>query len=202
MLRPKELDLLDAHVSAVRLDSGVRLPARLVVLAAGIDPECGLARSAGIRCARAIVVDAQLRTSADEVYALGECCEFDGRTVGLVAPVWRQAAVLADILTGHPTAAYAHAESPIALKVSGIEVYAAGARSTPADAEEQVLRDDASGIYRRLVFHRQRLVGAVLVGDRSGSSWYGDLIAREQDVSELRGSLMFGAAFGASAVAA
>jgi nitrite reductase (NADH) large subunit len=199
---PEAFDALDAHVSAVRLDSGLRLRARLVVLAAGIDPECGLARSAGIRCGRAIVVDARMRTSAEEVYALGECCEFRGQTVGLVAPAWRQAAVLADVLTGHPTATYEHADAPAVLKVSGIEVFAAGARVTPPDAEEQVLRDEVSGIYRRLVLHRGRLVGAVLVGDRSGSSWYGDLIARGQDVSELRGSLMFGAAFGPAAIAA
>jgi nitrite reductase (NADH) large subunit len=199
---PESLDLLDAHVRAVRLDSGVRLPARLVVFAAGIDPECGLAQAAGIHCARAIVVDARMRASADEVYALGECCEFGGRIVGLIAPVWRQAAVLADVLTERPTAGYTHADAPTVLKVSGIEVYSAGTRTTAPDAEEQVLRDEASGIYRRLVFHRQKLVGAVLVGDRSGSAWYGDLIASEQDVSELRGSLMFGAAFAPAAVAA
>jgi nitrite reductase (NADH) large subunit len=83
----------------------------------------------------------------------------------------------------------------VQLKVSGVELFAAGAMPFPADAESQVLQDAARGIYRRLVFAGGRLVGAILLGDRRGGSWYGELIAAGQDVSALRPRLIFGREF-------
>jgi len=76
------------RVEAVQLDDGRSLPADLVVIGAGVQPDVMLARksgleigdSGGIRC------DATLRTSATGVYAAGDVCEYaspvhDGRHV-------------------------------------------------------------------------------------------------------------------------
>jgi nitrite reductase (NADH) large subunit len=189
---PERIDSAQGRATGVRLDSGSHLPAEIVIFAAGIDPETTLAVAAGIPCRRAIVVDRTLATAAPGVYALGECCEVDGRTFGLVAPIWRQASVLADVLTGRATRGYRHVDAPTLLKVSGIDVYSAGPVAASCDGEDQVLYDEATGVYRRLVISRDRLVAAIMVGDRSGSSWYGDLIAAGDDVAALRQQLMFG----------
>jgi 3-phenylpropionate/trans-cinnamate dioxygenase ferredoxin reductase subunit len=76
------------RVEAVELDDGRLLPAELVVIGVGVQPDVMLARksgleigdSGGIRC------DATLRTSAEAVYAAGDVCEYaspvhDGRHV-------------------------------------------------------------------------------------------------------------------------
>jgi len=165
------------------------------VFAAGIAPNVEVAAAAGVPCGRAIRVDRWLRTGMPGIHALGECCELEGRGFGLVAPVWRQARVLAEVLTGQAGAGFAHVEDPVQLKVSGVELFSAGAMPFAADAESQVLQDTARGIYRRLVFAGGRLVGAILLGDRRGGSWYGELIAAGQDVSALRPRLMFGREF-------
>jgi 3-phenylpropionate/trans-cinnamate dioxygenase ferredoxin reductase component len=78
----------DERVGAVELDDGRSLPADLVVIGAGVQPDVMLARksgleigdSGGVRC------DATLRTSAEGVYAAGDVCEYasplhDGRHV-------------------------------------------------------------------------------------------------------------------------
>jgi len=198
---PVAVGSLQGAVASVRLDDGRSLPARLVVFAAGIAPNVEVAAAAGVPCARAIRVDRWLRTGMPGIHALGECCELEGRGFGLVAPVWRQARVLAEVLTGQAGAGFAHAEDPVQLKVSGVELFCAGAMPFAADAESQVLQDTARGIYRRLVFAGGRLVGAILLGDRRGGSWYGELIAAGQDVSALRPRLMFGREFCAADVA-
>ena len=47
------------------------------------------------------MVDDQLRTvDDDDVYAVGECVQHRGEVYGLVAPLWEQAVVLADVITG------------------------------------------------------------------------------------------------------
>lgn len=62
----------DGDAEGVVLDTGERLPAELVVSVVTC-PETALARSAGIAVQHAIVVDAQMRTSAAGVLAVGGC---------------------------------------------------------------------------------------------------------------------------------
>ena len=73
----------------------------MVVVAAGIRPNIDLAVTSGFTVERAIVVDDQMRTvEDDDVYAVGECVQHRGEVYGLVAPLWEQAVVLADQITG------------------------------------------------------------------------------------------------------
>lgn len=64
------------HSVEVKLESGPVLPADLVVLAVGVAPNTELAARAGIRTSRlGIQVDEAMRTSAEDVYACGDCAE-------------------------------------------------------------------------------------------------------------------------------
>ncbi|MCP5877049.1 FAD-dependent oxidoreductase, partial [Klebsiella pneumoniae] len=76
---------------SVTLLNGHSVTAARVVLATGVQPNVALAKASGIHCARGIVVDHQMQTSVPNIYAIGECCEIDGQTFGLVAPCLAQA---------------------------------------------------------------------------------------------------------------
>jgi 3-phenylpropionate/trans-cinnamate dioxygenase ferredoxin reductase subunit len=60
------------HVEEVVLTDGRRLPAQTVVVGVGVEPQAGLARRAGLRCAGGIVVDGYGRTSDPWVFAAGD----------------------------------------------------------------------------------------------------------------------------------
>jgi 3-phenylpropionate/trans-cinnamate dioxygenase ferredoxin reductase subunit len=60
------------HVEEVVLTDGRRLPAQTVVVGVGVEPQSGLARGAGLRCADGIVVDGYGRTSDPWVFAAGD----------------------------------------------------------------------------------------------------------------------------------
>src|SRR5262249_20234871 len=81
----------DGAVSALEFRDGSTLEADMVVVSCGIRPNAEIAREAGLRVNRAIVVDDQLRTSEPEVFAVGECAEHQGRVYGLVEPLYEQA---------------------------------------------------------------------------------------------------------------
>jgi 3-phenylpropionate/trans-cinnamate dioxygenase ferredoxin reductase subunit len=71
---------------AVLLASGERLPAELILLAAGVRPNVELAEAAGLAVANGVAVDDRLLTSDPAVSALGDCAAFptpDGRVVRL-----------------------------------------------------------------------------------------------------------------------
>ena len=56
----------------------------------------------------------------DDIYAVGECAQHRGQVYGLVAPLWEQATVLAEHLTGrNQQAAYHGSKLATKLKVSG-----------------------------------------------------------------------------------
>ena len=58
------------------------IPADVVVIGIGIVPEVELAASAGLRCDDGIVVDERCATSADHVYAVGDCTRHPNSILG------------------------------------------------------------------------------------------------------------------------
>src|SRR5208282_1372072 len=103
-----------------------------VVMAVGIRPNIELARAAGLRCERGLLVDDTLLTFDPSIYAVGECVEHRNATYGLVAPLWEQARVCATHLAEHGTARYRGSLTATNLKVTGIDVFSAGnLRSSP-----------------------------------------------------------------------
>jgi len=178
------------RLAAVTLHSGEQLPCELLVFATGIDPDASLARAAGIATERGVLVDEYMRTSEQRCFALGECSQLGQRCFGLVAPIRAQAQVLARELLGLLGTGFVMEDWPTQLKIAGIEIFSAG--EPHAAGEELLLRDDAAGIYRRLVIRDGRLVGVVLVGDKREGTWYRELIHGATDISQYRPGLMFG----------
>ncbi|HWV20799.1 MAG TPA: FAD-dependent oxidoreductase [Devosia sp.] len=182
------------RAEAVVLDDGRLCPADLVVMAVGIRPETRIATDAGIHVERGIVVDDRMRTSDPHIYALGECVEHNGVCYGLVAPLYDMAEVLADTLAGK-AAAFVPVETATQLKVTGISIYSAG-DFTGSDAHEEiVLQDEEGGVYKRLVLHDDRIVGAVLYGETGDGPWFFDLLKQRQSTADKRNMLVFGQAY-------
>ena len=70
------------RVEALRLADGTEIATDLVLLATGAQPNVELARAAGLACDDGIVVDEVTRTSAPDVYAIGDCTRFPSRRYG------------------------------------------------------------------------------------------------------------------------
>ena len=73
---------------------------KLKVCAFGIVPNRELALKSGIHAGRGILVDDRFRTSARDVYAIGDCAELNGTIEGTARGAVEQARVLARILKG------------------------------------------------------------------------------------------------------
>src|ERR1700722_4548731 len=180
-----------SRVEGVELNDGRRIEADAVILAAGIRPNISLARDAGIPVNRGVMVDDQLKTGADDIFALGECAEHRGICYGLVEPAYEQARVLAQHLAGR-RAAYPGSVVATNLKVSGVGVFSAGEFMGTDRSEAIVLGDFRRGVYKKLVIEDGRLTGAVLVGDTADALWYLELIRKRENIATVRRDMMFG----------
>lgn len=85
------------------LSDGQTLRADVVLSAIGLRANIELAKSAGLECNRGIVVDRTLKTSAENMYALGDCAEVVGLHLPFVMPLMQSARALAATLCGKET---------------------------------------------------------------------------------------------------
>lgn len=181
-------------VTGVRFADGDTVETDMVVVAAGIRPNTEFARSGGLVVERGIVVDDQMRCEDESsVYAVGECAQHRGEVYGLVAPVWEQAVVLAEHLTGtNPDAAYCGSRTTTKLKVAGIDVAAMGVKGPEREDDEFVqFYDPRSGVYKAVVVRDGALVGATLLGDIGKASMLAQAFDGRIDLPEDRAALLF-----------
>jgi len=182
----------DAHAEGVRFKDGTELPADFVVIAAGIRPNVELARKAGLKVNRGIVVNDFLETSHPDIYAVGECVEHKGICYGLVAPLLEQGKILAASLTGNRAQGYEGTVPAAKLKVMGVEVFSAGDFSDGTPGNDVVRFEDAAlGTYKKLIVRDNRLAGVILIGETSDSHRYMDWLRSKTDLREKRRNLLF-----------
>jgi NADPH-dependent 2,4-dienoyl-CoA reductase/sulfur reductase-like enzyme/rhodanese-related sulfurtransferase len=95
----------------VKTQSGLELPTDMVLLAIGVKPESGLASDCGLELGAGggIRVDAHMRTSDPDIFAVGDAVEVRDVVTGsevlvpLAGPANRQGRIAADAIFGRPT---------------------------------------------------------------------------------------------------
>jgi nitrite reductase (NADH) large subunit len=184
----------EERVTGLRFADGSVLACDMVVMAAGIKPNSEIGARCGLRVQRAIVVDNQMRSLDDgDIYVVGECAQHRGHVYGLVAPLWEQAKVLADHITGkNPNAAYLGSKVATKLKVMGVEMAAMGI-TEPVDDRDEIVQftEPKKGTYKKLIIRDGRLVGGILLGDISKAAYLMQAFDRNTPLPEERLSLLF-----------
>lgn len=175
-----------SQAQGLAFTDGSRLDADVVIVAVGIRPNVELARRSGIYTNRAIVVDDFMRTSVQDVYAVGECAEHRGISYGLVAPLFEQGKVLARTLCQQETGAYAGSIPYSQLKVSGVDVFSAGDISGEGMQTAIQMLDGVQGTYKKVLMQAGKVRGAILFGDTTEGTGLLSLVQRGADVAELR----------------
>jgi nitrite reductase (NADH) large subunit len=184
----------DERVTGLAFKDGSTLDCDLVVVAAGIRPNVTVGLRARLTIERGILVDNHMRSFDDHrIYAVGECVQHRGKVYGLVAPLWEQAKVLADHITGRDAAAAYHGSKVATkLKVMGVELASMGEINSSDDRDEIVqFIEPKKGVYKKLVIREGRLKGSILLGDVSKAAYLTQAFDRETPLPEERLSLLF-----------
>ncbi len=174
----------EKRVEAVTFTDGTRVAADLVVMAVGVRPNIELAKACGIHTNRAIVVNDYMETNVPNIYAVGECSEHNGMVYGLVKPLYDQAKILANAIQGRKDTPYRGSLLSTSLKISGINVFSVGNVFEDKESKSIVYHNGIEGIYKKLVFKEDKLIGAILFGDTSAQSVILDVIRRGIDITD------------------
>ncbi len=182
------------RVLGLRFADGGTLECDMVIISAGIKANWEIAAGCGLTVERGIVVDDQMRCPDDpDIYAVGECAQHRGHVYGLVAPLFEQAKVLADHITGkNRHAAYHGSKVATKLKVMGVEVASMGIVE-PQTPDDEVVQfsEPRKGTYKKLIIRDGRLVGGILLGDLSKAAYLMQTFDRNTPLPEERLQLLF-----------
>jgi nitrite reductase (NADH) large subunit len=119
----------------------------------------------------------------------------------LVAPLWEQTRVLADILSGkRPDARYEGSPRiSTKLKVMGVDLAVMGEREARGEGDEEVTyAEPARGVYKKLIVREGVIAGAILFGDPASTPAVVQAYDRSAKVPTNRSELFFGALGGAA----
>ena len=184
----------DGRLRGFAFKDGSTLECDIAVVCAGIRPNSEIAVRAGLTVERAIVVDNQMRSIDDlNIYGVGECVQHRGTVYGLVAPLWEQAKVLADHITGKNTeAGYHGSKLATKLKVMGVELASMGVTDA-SDADDEVVQfsEPKRGTYKKLIIRKGRLAGAIMLGDLGKVAYLMQAFDKNTPLPDERLSLLF-----------
>jgi len=151
-------------LESLLLNDGQEIPCDTLIVAAGIHPNVALAREAGLKVRRGILVNDALQTSDPNIYAVGDCAEHNEIVYGLVGPGYEQAAVAVAHVCGKEVH-YQGSMAATSLKVAGCEVFSMGEVDRMQDVgRDHVYEQKTDEIYRRLLVDRDRVLAAVAIG--------------------------------------
>ncbi len=160
------------HVKGVLATDGMYLECDAVVIAIGVTPNHGLAKTAGIKVDRGILVDDHMQTSAKEVYAAGDVAQAKDMILGdrRVVPIWPNAYGQGQCAGMNMAGAKQKYEGGLAMNsisFYGLPTISVGLVNPqkPEDYEIVVHLDEKIQSYRKLIFKDDVLLGFVLVGD-------------------------------------
>ena len=178
----------DGHVTGVRLGDGRVFPAQLVIVSCGVRANVAVAKAAGIETDRAVVVNSRMETSAADVYACGDCAQYQGINYA----IWPQA-----VEEGKTAGANAAGETleytgvPAALTFHGMNtaLFAIGDNGSNPDLVYKTVefKDMARKQYEKYYFRNNRLCGAILIGDVSRMGEMTEAVEKRASFGELFG---------------
>ncbi|MBQ9920955.1 MAG: FAD-dependent oxidoreductase [Clostridia bacterium] len=156
----------DEAVTGITLSDGTYIPARIVIISCGVRANIQIAKECGIQTEKCVKVDEHCKTSIDNIYACGDCAEFDGKSYAL----WSQALSMGEVAgacAAGDSLKFEFASYPLIFHGFNISAYSVGDCMSNPDYDYTVeKRGDNTKIFRR----DGKVCGVLTFGDPSAVS--------------------------------
>jgi len=181
-----------SKLTGIGLKSGRKINCDAMILAIGTTPNLEIAKECGLAIKRGVIVNERLQTSDPDIYAIGEIAEFEGTLYGITAAAEQQAEVVAKYMNGDIASYYKGSLFMNIIKIHGFDLCSIGLSECPDDKayEEIVFIDKAQRYYKKCIIHEDKLVGTILIGDKSEFQEFRSLIGNKTELNEKRMQLL------------
>lgn len=161
----------DGKATGVKLVDGVFADGELVILSTGVRQNIALAKEIGIETGRSIKVNDRMETSVKDIFACGDCAEFNGMNYA----IWGQAVEMgkaAGINAVGDEYKYDAFIPSNAFSGMGTSLFAVGDNGKDPEKVYKTFEvyDAAKNTYEKLYFVNNRFCGGILMGDVTKSA--------------------------------
>ena len=180
----------NGSVTGIRLKGGEEIYADIVLIQAGIRPTINLAKDANLSTNRGIVVNEYLETSEKDIFAVGDCIEYNNQIWGIIPACMEQSKIVAASVLGLKKVEYQGTTPKNTLKIVGLDLTSIGiidpAKETSGGWEILKKADKKDCCYQKLVLKDGKLKGAILFGDTKAISYVYNKMEQDVDKNDLR----------------
>lgn len=176
----------DKNVTGVKLSDGRTFDADLVVVSAGVRANTALALAAGIGVNRGIVVNAAMETSMSDVYACGDCAEYEGINYAIWPQALEQGKVAGANAAGEKLE-YETVSAGLTFNGMNTSLYAIGDNGKNPNLIYRTVefKDMGRKQYEKYYFLNNRLCGVILIGDTSKMAALTEAVEKKKSFKEL-----------------
>ena len=176
-------------VEGLRLKDGRTVEGQMVIVSAGVKPNIKLALTMGVVTRNGILVNDRLETKVEGVFAAGDVAEHRGRCYGIWPASQRQGEAAGVNMAGGNTL-YEGTVVSNTLKIVGIDLASSGEIDPEGKLECVVRQDRESGVYRKVAFKEDKIVGCILLGNVKGNSEILSAIERRVNMKDLKSLIL------------
>ncbi len=176
-------------VEGLRLKDGRTVEGQMVIVSAGVKPNIKLAQTMGVVTRNGILVNDRLETKVEGVFAAGDVAEHRGRCYGIWPASQRQGEAAGVNMAGGNTL-YEGTVVSNTLKIVGIDLASSGEIDPEGKLECVVRQDRESGVYRKVAFKEDKIVGCILLGNVKGNSEILSAIERRVNMKDLKSLIL------------
>ncbi|MFX0102760.1 MAG: NAD(P)/FAD-dependent oxidoreductase [Candidatus Hodarchaeota archaeon] len=189
----------DKSIEGCRLSDKTIHKGDMVIFACGIEPNIDFLKDTPIEIIDGIVVNEFMQTSVKNIYAVGDCCEFNEFIYGINPAAIEQAKHCAwnIVKPEGKTKIYDGTIPSVSFNGFDTELVSLGSVNEYTLGEEEwkdiysyYKVDLTMGIYKKILLKKHRIIGAILIGDLESQFDIRRLIFEKIDVSAFEEKIL------------
>lgn len=152
----------------VHLADGQLFAADMVIISTGVRANTAVASAMNLEIGRAVKVDNRMQTSIPDIYACGDCAEYEGLNLAIWPEASEQGKVAGANAAGDEVE-YTPVSAALTFQGMNTALFAAGDNGKNPNLLYKTVefRDMGKGQYKKYFFLNNRLCGVILIGDLS-----------------------------------
>lgn len=167
-------------IESIMLKDGRKIDTDGVLVSTGIRSNIKIAEGSPIEIDRGIVVDKNMKTNVEDIYAAGDIAQFNGMVLALWSAAMDQGKIAGKNMLGE-SKEYTLPNSATTLMIGDIKMFSVG---QIGDVEEE-LSIKGEDYFHKLFIKEGRLVGGVLFGDIKKMIALKNAVNEKRDISEM-----------------
>lgn len=152
----------EGEATGITISGGDVIKADGILISSGIRPNLDLVRETDIKSDKGIIVDNNLKTSIDNIYAAGDVIQIDDKVIGLWTSSNEQGKIAGANMAGK-NMEYTYPKLFSTLNLGDIKVFSAGDIVDYDNVYEY--KDDTKDIHHKLFTREGKMTGVILFGD-------------------------------------